>query len=90
MLSCKTDSAKLRKPGGPVSRPCTTALAVGGLVTNSQAYCALVALLPVKVSTLLNDFATTARTSLQQGVFAAGFFFSGALCIGQLSPASSA
>src|SRR4051812_20928450 len=82
MLSCKTDSAKLRQPGGPVSRPSISTATRNG----RRKISAVSSRDPIKLSAIglaVTDFATVARTSLQQGVFVAGFFFAGAECIGQ-------
>src|SRR6478672_2177477 len=82
MLSCRTDSAKLMKRGGPVSRSSiATGKRAGGGKTCAAKVCVptIRTAFPVTFAVL----ATTARTSLQHGVFGAGFFFEGATCIGQ-------
>src|SRR5205814_3872468 len=75
MLSCKTDSAKLKQRGGPVSSTSSSSAMRAGLpkicVTYSGKAMSCVAALA------FTDLARTARTSLQHGVFVAGFFFAG-------------
>jgi hypothetical protein len=81
MLSCKTDSAKLKQPGGPVSSPWISIAILAGSAKISGAWSRE----PTKrnaIGSAVIDFATRARRSLQHGVFAAGFFF-GVECIGQ-------
>jgi hypothetical protein len=81
MLSCKTNSAKLKAAGGPVSRVPISSASRGGManvrVTYSRRPTSCLAGLAFR------HFAMTARTSLQHGVFAAGIFFAGVECIGQ-------
>ena len=81
MLSCKTDSAKLKHAGGPVSSASISSATGGngasGWTTYSREVTNCVA------SAAFTHFATTARRSLQHGVFGADFFFAGADCIGQ-------
>ena len=82
MLSWRTASAKLKQTGGPVSRPVISIAMRAGLRKTSGAYSRR----PINSHTIgfaMTDFATVARMSLQQGIFAAGFFFAGAECIGQ-------
>src|SRR4051812_14214124 len=82
MLSCRTDSAKLKQFGGPVSRRSISIAIRAGLRKDSSAYSRQ----PINCSAIgfaARDFATVARISLQQGTFSAGFFFAGAECIGQ-------
>jgi hypothetical protein len=80
MLSCKTDSAKLKQAGGPVSSASISSARRGGdakiCVTYSDRVISRVAALA------FTHWATIARTSLQHGVFVAGFFFAGAECMG--------
>jgi hypothetical protein len=81
MLSCKTDSAKLKQSGGPVSSSSISIAArIGGPKTGVACSGNAINLMGELAVT---HFATIARTSLQQGVFASGFFFAGAECIGQ-------
>jgi hypothetical protein len=89
MLSCKTDSAKLTQPGGPVSR-------FSNLITTRTGCCAKISdassrttMSRTPAALAVTPFATTARTSLQQGVLVAGFFFAGEECIGQELDAAS-
>src|SRR5678815_504985 len=88
MLSCRTDSAKLKHPGGPVSEPwISTAIRTGrakivAVYSRNPMSCGLNAL----TATYL---ATTARRSLQQGVWEPGSFLTGAECIGHESAPDS-
>ena len=82
MLSCKTNSAKLKRPGGPVSRSSTSPGSRGGAVTSWAAkVCGLIDRAMIVVAAMV--LARTARTFLQHGVCVAGFFLAGAECIGQ-------
>jgi|SRR2546423_105431 len=82
MLSCKTDSAKLKQAGGPVSIS-----AISMTTCDDRGHKSVVWLRGSIARTVaglaIRHFARTARTSLQQGIFAAPFFFIGVECIGQ-------
>ncbi len=81
MLSCKTNSAKLKQGGGPVSSSSSGVVTRRGMVKMGDACSGDAITLSGELA--VTHFATIARTSLQQGVFASGFFFAGAECIGQ-------
>lgn len=82
MLSCRTDSAKLKQFGGPVSR---TSIAIAMRTGAGETSCAY-SRKPINLNAdefAATDLATVARMSLQHGTFAAGVFFAGAECMGQ-------
>src|SRR5438045_1789803 len=81
MLSCKTDSAKLKQAGGPVSISAISMITCDDRGHKSVAW--IRASITRTVAGLaIRHFARTARTSLQQGIVAP-FFFTGVECIGQ-------
>ena len=83
MLSCKTDSAKLTQPGGPVSRFSNSLATAAGCCAKISVAQSRRTINRTPAALALTPFATTARTSLQHVVVVAGFFLAGAECIGQ-------
>ena len=82
MLSCKTNSAKLIRRGGPVSKTSISEEKRGGRQTDSAAKVSAPTI-RIALGAAVTVLTTTARISLQHGILGAGFFFAGAECIGQ-------
>src|SRR5207248_9417235 len=88
MLRCKTDSANVIAPGGPVSNANVSMVTCGGGGKISAAWSCLPTNCIATVATLFTTGDATARKSLQQGTCVADFCFAGAECIGHW-PASA-